>query len=175
MSNVVIINGANASTSRLSAIQQYIEKNLENVKVIEVFQLPSQDLISANYLSVAIKAANELVEQADAVVVITPVYKASYSGILKTYLDLIPQKGLENKTILPIAVGGSLGHLLSLEYALKPVLSVLGATEILNSVYIVDQQIERLENGGFNIEDEATERLNKELAKLDKSKSVYSV
>lgn len=175
MSNVVIINGSNASTSRLTAIQQYIEKTIENVKVIEVFQLPAQDLISANYLSDAIKEANELVEQADTVVVITPVYKAAYSGILKTYLDLIPQKGLEHKTVLPIAVGGSIGHLLSLEYALKPVLSVLGATEILNSVYIVDQQIERLENGHFNIQDEAVERLNQELQKLKNSKTIYSV
>jgi len=170
MSNVVIINGANASTSRLNAIQQYIEKTVGNVQVIEVHQLPAQDLITANYLSDAIKKANEIVEHADAVVVITPVYKAAYSGILKTYLDLIPQKGLENKTILPIAVGGSLGHLLSLEYALKPVLSVLGATEILNSVYILDKQIERLENGDFNIEDEAINRLNQELQKLGNNK-----
>lgn len=166
MTNVVIINGANNETSRLSAIQQYIEQVISEVNTIEVFRLPAQDLISANFASDAIKAANVLVEKADAIVVITPVYKAAYSGILKTYLDLIPQKGLENKKILPIAVGGSIGHLLSLEYALKPVLSVLGATEILNSVYILDKQIERLENGGFQIEEEATGRLNQELQKL---------
>lgn len=166
MTNVVIINGANNETSRLSAIQQYIEQVISEVNTIEVFRLPAQDLISANFASDAIKAANVLVEKADAIVVITPVYKAAYSGILKTYLDLIPQKGLENKKILPIAVGGSIGHLLSLEYALKPVLSVLGATEILNSVYILDKQIERLENGGLQIEEEATGRLNQELQKI---------
>jgi FMN reductase len=49
---------------------------------------------------------------------------------LKTYLDLLPQKALVGKRIVPIAIGGSLGHLLAIENALKPVLSVLGATEI---------------------------------------------
>lgn len=166
MSKLVIINGANTNASRLTGVQKHIEKTIGDVKVIEVFQLPAEDLISANYASEAIKAANKLIEQADAVVVLTPVYKAAYSGILKTYLDLIPQKGLVNKKIIPIAVGGSLGHLLSLEYALKPVLSVLGATEILNSIYIIDKQIERLENGEFTIDQEALERLDQELEKI---------
>ena len=89
----------------------------------------------------------------------TPVYKASYSGILKTYLDLIPQKGLENKTILPIVIGGSSAHLLMIEYALKPVLSALGANQFTQGVYVVDQQIERLDGNRFILGEEAQERL----------------
>lgn len=90
MTKTVIINGVNARTSRVNAIQHYIQENLEEVEAIEVFALPAEDLISANFASEAIREANAKVEQADIVVVLTPVYKAAYSGILKTYLDLIP-------------------------------------------------------------------------------------
>ncbi|HIW34139.1 MAG TPA: NADPH-dependent FMN reductase [Candidatus Paenibacillus intestinavium] len=166
MSRIVIINGANAASSRVSAVQQYIEQTMNDVTSIEVFKLPADDLLTANFNSEHIQSVNQIVEKAESVVVITPVYKAAYTGILKTYLDLLPQKGLENKTILPIAVGGSLAHLLSLEYALKPLLSVLGATTILHPVYLIDKQIERIDNGSFIIEKEVIQRLEKELNKL---------
>ena len=52
-----------------------------------------------------------------------------------------------------------------MEYALKPVLAVLGATSITNSVYIVDKQIIRLEEG-FAIAEEAISRLEAQLEQL---------
>ena len=162
MTNIVIINGANARTSRVNAIGQYIQQAAEVVSLIEVHQLPANDLLSANYASEAIKAANQLVQEADIVVVLTPVYKAAYSGILKTYLDLVPQKGLEGKTVIPIAVGGTLHHLLVIDYALKPVLAALGATNILQGVYVLDQAIRRTDEG-FSIDNDIMERLDQQL------------
>lgn len=162
MTKTVIINGANARTSRVNAIQQYIQGNLEEVEAVEVFALPAEDLISANFASEAVRKANAKVEQADVVVVLTPVYKAAYSGILKTYLDLIPQKGFEEKHIIPIAVGGTPHHLLAIDYALKPVLAALGATSISHGVFIVDKQIERTAQG-FKIEEDIQARINQQL------------
>ena len=57
------------------------------------------------------------------VIVATPIYKAAYSGLLKVFLDLLPAEALRGKTVLPLASGGSVAHLLALDYALKPVLS----------------------------------------------------
>ena len=54
--------------------------------------------------------------------VATPVYKAAYSGLLKVLLDLLPQTALKEKTVLPLATGGSPHHMLALDYALRPVL-----------------------------------------------------
>lgn len=162
MSKIVIINGANASTSRVSGVQQYIKENYKDVTSIEVFALPAHDLITANFNCVAIKQANALVEQSDVIVVLTPVYKAAYSGILKTYLDLLPQKGFENKYIIPIAVGGTPHHLLAIDYALKPVFMALGATSISQGVFILDKQIERTEHGVV-IQEEIKERINQQL------------
>ncbi|RID83674.1 FMN reductase (NADPH) [Peribacillus asahii] len=170
MTKAVIINGGNTKKSRLTAIQQKVERFFEQEEIdfhsIYVHELPATDLITANFASEDIQRANQQVAEAEIVVILTPIYKASFTGILKTYLDLLPQKALEGKIVVPLAVGGSFGHLLAIEYALKPVLSVLGATEILNPVYVIDQQIERLATGGFRVEDEAEQRLTAELQKL---------
>lgn len=68
------------------------------------------------------QAAIAEVDLADALVVATPVYKASYSGVLKTFLDVLPQKAFARKAVLPLATGGTIAHLLSIDYALRPVL-----------------------------------------------------
>ncbi|AIQ22031.1 NADPH-dependent FMN reductase [Paenibacillus sp. FSL H7-0737] len=176
MSKAVIINGGNTRKSRLTAIHQQVGRFLEQEGIghhsIYVHELPAIDLLTANFASEEILGANALVEEADIVVILTPIYKASYTGILKTYLDLLPQKALVDKRIVPIAIGGSLGHLLAIEYALKPVLSVLGATEIFNTVYFLDRQIERLEADGYRIDEEAEQRLNVELLKLAPAKII---
>ncbi|WP_107840775.1 NADPH-dependent FMN reductase [Metasolibacillus meyeri] len=162
MANIVIVNGTNSSSSRVNAVKHYIEQALRDIQVIDVYQLPAQDLLTANFNSEYIIEANKLVEEAEVVIVLTPVYKAAYSGILKTYLDLLPQKGLENKVMIPIAVGGTLHHLLAIDYALKPVLTALGATHILQGIYILDQYIQKVETG-FVIEEEIITRIDHQL------------
>ena len=72
----------------------------------------------------------------------TPIYKAAYSGLLKSFLDLLPQDGLRGKVVLPLATGGSSAHLLALDYALKPVLGALGARHILDAVFATDDQFD---------------------------------
>ena len=98
--------------------------------------------------------------------ILTPVYKASFTGVLKTYLDLLPQNSLKNKTILPIVIGGSNGHLLMVDYALKPVLAALGATHILKGTYIVDNQVTKLANNRYELDGEVKTRLDAELNTL---------
>ena len=170
MTEVVLIYGGTKKPSRLNGIfneaRAYLEKRKFIVHPLYIHDIPSEDLIHANYKSPAIKEANAAIAAAHAIVVMTPVYKASFSGILKTYLDLIPEKGLQDKTILPLAIGGSLGHLLSIEYALKPVLSVLGANQILDSIFIHDQQVKRLDQDEFSIEEAASFRLHNGLSRL---------
>jgi FMN reductase len=172
MAKVAIITGAPNDQSRLNGLVHYAAKILseENVsyEIIHVHSLPAEDLITAKFDSEEIKQANRIVEKSDGVIVLTPVYKASYSGILKTYLDLLPQKGLEHKVILSLVLGGSFGHLLAIEYALNPVLSALGASHIVNGVYTVDKQIERIDHNAFSIQEEAQQRLKAALETFTK-------
>lgn len=104
-----------------------------------------------------------MVAAADGVIVASPVYKASYTGILKTYLDLLPQDGLRNKAVLPLMSGGTFGHLLAIDYGMKPVLNSLGARHILGGVYALDTQLEWQDKdaGTFRIAEEIKLRLDK--------------
>lgn len=71
----------------------------------------------------------------------TPIYKAAYTGMLKLFLDLLPQDGLRGKVVLPLATGGSQSHLLALDYALRPVLASMSARAILSSIYATSEQV----------------------------------
>jgi len=170
MGKVVIISGSPSKTSRLNGIIRYADESLQrqglSTRRIDVADLPAQDLISANFQSEAIREANAHVETADAVVISSPVYKGTYTGVLKTYLDLLPQKGLAGKIALPIFIGGTIAHLLSIEYGLKPLLSLLGARHILAGVYVVDTQVQWTGDGRIEIADEIRERLDASLAEL---------
>ena len=81
------------------------------------------------------------VAKADGLVSATPVDKASCSGALKTVLDLLPERALAHKVVLPMATGGSIAHMLAVDYALKPVLSALKAQELLHGIFAEDSQI----------------------------------
>jgi FMN reductase len=163
MANIVIITGSPSKSSRLNGVINHVSEQLINggfiVKQIDVCDLPAEDLLHANFNSVAIKGANKLIEKADGIIIATPVYKASYTGILKAFLDIIPEKGLVNKVMLPIAMGGTTAHLLMLEYALKPVLSVLGANHIEAGVFVHDRLVKWNEQGKVDIEEEVNTRL----------------
>ncbi len=76
------------------------------------------------------------VEAAHGVIVATPIYKAAYSGLLKAFLDVLPQFALAGKAVLPVATGGSVAHVLALDYALRPVLQSMGARHIVQSHFV---------------------------------------
>ena len=79
---------------------------------------------------------------------------------------MLPQKAFLGKVILPIATGGTLAHLLAIDYALKPVLSELGARHLLGGVYAVDKQIQWLSDGKAQLDEEIDQRLKHSLHDL---------
>jgi FMN reductase len=122
-------------------------------------------LVFGRYDSPNLEQPKALLEKADGVIIATPIYKAAYTGVLKAFLDLLPQKALLGKVILPIATGGTLAHLLAIDYALKPVLSELGARHLLGGVYAVDKQIQSLADG-TQLDEEIDQRLKHSLRDL---------
>jgi FMN reductase len=133
---------------------------------ILVRALPAEALLSADVQHPAVAAAVHAVEAADLVVIGTPIYKAAYSGLLKVFLDLLPPDALRDKLVLPLATGGSPAHFLALDYALKPVLSALGARHVLDGVFATDAQLRRHEAGGFVPEADLIARLDRALAPI---------
>lgn len=170
MSKVLTIAGSPSNSSRSSSVLKFsravLEENGLDISHLSVKDIPPEDLVYANFESEAVKMAQSMIEQAQAVIIGTPVYKASYTGVLKALLDLMPQYALSGKTILPIATGGTITHLLSIDYAMKPLFSVLGATNILRGVFILDSQMQRDSDGNVTLDADIQVRLKESLAEL---------
>src|SRR5262249_14080575 len=73
-------------------------------------------------------------------VVSTPIYRATYSGLLKVFFDLLPQDALARKVAIPIATGGGASHLLAVDHGLRPLLASVGALVVSTGVYGTDAQ-----------------------------------
>ena len=70
----------------------------------------------------------------------TPVYRATFSGALKVFFDLLPQDALAGKTAVAVATGNTPGHLLAIDHGLRPLLASLGAVTVPTGVYGTDVQ-----------------------------------
>jgi FMN reductase len=156
---IVTVSGSPSTSSRTLMLAKYVNERLRgdgfDVELIDVRALPAEDLLAGRADAPVIREAVALLERAQGVVVATPVYKAAYSGVLKTFLDLLPQFGLQGKSVLPIATGGSLAHVLSIDYALRPVLASLAAGHVTNGYFFLDKQLERLDGDQLRIEAQA--------------------
>lgn len=159
MSHIVTIAGSPSSPSRSSAVlggaAQLLSARGHSVSAINVRDLDAHDLLHARFEGESIRAALALVNAAHGVIVATPVYKAAYTGVLKAFLDLMPQSALAGKVVLPIALGGTPAHMLVIDYALRPVLNALGAYHVLNGVYLLDSQLTHID--GANLQFTASE------------------
>ncbi|HEY9800710.1 MAG TPA: NADPH-dependent FMN reductase [Leptolyngbyaceae cyanobacterium] len=173
MARILAIAGSPSHPSRTYGILEHSAKLLQqeglHVDILSVRDLPAEDLVFGKYDSPALEQPKQLLAKADGVIIATPIYKAAYTGVLKAFLDLLPQKSLTGKVVLPIATGGTIAHLLSVEYALKPILGELGARHILATVYAVDKQIERQTDGSVQLDAEIDQRLNDVLKDLVKA------
>jgi FMN reductase len=162
---IVTLSGSPSASSRTFLLAQHISERLAadgfEVDLVDVRKLPAEDLLAGRAEAPLIREAAALVQRAQGVVVATPVYKAAYSGVLKTFLDLLPQFALQGKSVLPVATGGSMAHVLSIDYALRPVLASMGAGHVTNGYFFLDKQLERHpgdRDGELHIEAAALER-----------------
>ncbi len=161
--SILLLAGSPSIPSRSTRLLHHIGERLaalgHRYSKLHVLDLPAQALVQADFNNAELKLAKAQVEQADAVVIATPVYKAAYSGVLKAFLDVLPQDGLSGKLVLPLATGGSQSHMLALDYALRPVLSSLGAKQVLPSIYATDAQINWTTGPGLTLDPSIAQRV----------------
>ena len=167
---VLLVAGSPSEHSRsaalLDAVQQRLQLRGVDVERLHIRDLSPQALILADFSHPSVAHATAQVARAKAIVVATPVYKAAYSGVLKVFLDLLPQTAFKTKHVLPLATGGSPHHMLALDYALRPVLQALGASHILPGIYATDAQVVLLPEGGYQILPDIAARLDESVSLL---------
>ena len=151
--SILLLGGSPSPASSSSRLLLHIGDKLalqgHRCSKLQVRDLPAEALLHADFGNAAIVRAKALVAAADAIVIATPVYQASYTGILKAFLDLLPQDGLVGKLVLPVATGGSQSHVMALDYALRPVLAALSAGHVLASIYATSTQLHWDAEGGL--------------------------
>lgn len=164
MATILSVSGSPSPASRTARLLRHLDSGLaargHHVVPLDVRTLPPEALLGADFAHPQIVRATELFEEADAVMIGTPVYKAAYSGLLKSLLDLLPQYALAGKTVLPLATGGSTAHVLAIDYALRPVLSSMGAQHIVQGWFVLDRHITVLEGGGVSLDPETEKGLH---------------
>jgi FMN reductase len=163
MALIVTITGSPGGGSRTAQLTDQVGATLAGqgfeVEAINVRDLPPEDLLAGRSDSAALRGPLALIERARGVVVSTPIYKAAYTGVLKSFLDLLPQFGLAGKVVLPLATGGTAAHVLAIDYALRPVLLALGAQHVVAGLFVLDKLIERQANGRVSLEPDINARL----------------
>ena len=121
-----------------AAVQKAADSDIElSVRVIELRDL-AHDI--ANHLltgfpPAALKEALDAVESADALVAVTPIFTASYSGLFKSFVDVLDKDAVAGKPVLIAATAGTARHSLSLEHALRPLFAYLRATVVPTAVF----------------------------------------
>lgn len=111
---------------------------------IEVTELRELAVAVANHLvtgfpSPQLAAAIDAVTGAHGLIAVTPVFTASYSGLFKSFFDLIDPEALTGKPVLVAATGGTARHSLVLEHALRPLFAYLRAAVVPTAVYAASE------------------------------------
>ena len=162
--SALLIAGSPSERSRSAALLDAVAQRLQVrgalVDRIHIRDLSPQALLLADFGHPTVVHAIDQVAKARVLVVATPVYKAAYSGVLKVFLDLLPQTALKGKVVLPLATGGSPHHMLALDYALRPVLQSLGAKHILPGIYATDSQVTLSPEGSYSVHSDVAVRLD---------------
>jgi FMN reductase len=179
MSQIVIISGSPTVASRINLVLKYVE-NLLNEKGLSttnysVTEFSPEDLVKGRWDSQDIAKFAEAIKQADGVIIGSPVYKASYTGVLKSLLDLLPEGAFKHTPVLPIMVGGSTRHLLAIDYSLNPLIAILKG-QPLQGLYFVDSEIDKTNEAEPIKDEELLERIQDQVGELigavDRIKSV---
>lgn len=143
---VVAVSGALQSPSKSASLAQYLldliaEQVLCQPKLVDLGLLAPQLTGSVWRAQVtdAVEQALAVVEEADVLVVATPVFRGSYTGLFKHFFDFIGQDTLIDKPVLLAATGGSQRHALVIDHQMRPLFSFFQARTLPLGVYATDK------------------------------------
>jgi FMN reductase len=133
------------SSTRLLAdrLTAAVERHLRDAGVLPAVQVVelrdhAQDLTNhllTGFPSPKLQAAIDAVVGADGLIVVSPIFSASFSGLFKLFFDVVERDGLAGMPTLIAATGGTARHSLALEHALRPLFAYLNAATVATSVF----------------------------------------
>ncbi|MEU2034094.1 FMN reductase [Nocardia amamiensis] len=107
------------------------------------------DNLVTGFAAGTLRAAIDTVVTADGLIAVTPIFNASYSGLFKTFFDVLEPDSLSGMPVLLGATGGSARHSLALEHASRPMFSYLRAAVAPTSVYAASEDWASADSDGL--------------------------
>lgn len=159
MTSFLVVSGSPSAVSKTALLGDLVADRLGGARHVRLRDLPPAALLAADVNDPAVREAVRDVAAADGVVLLTPIYKAGAAGLLKVFLDLLPQHAFGGKAVLPMALCRSMAHLLALDYGLHPVLQSMGAPRVLRSLVLLEEQLVVEGPGGAGLVPEGELRL----------------
>jgi len=127
---------------RLAAVtERHTQATALDVRVIELRELANdiaQNLVTG-FPAPRLRDAVDAVTGADGLIAVTPVFTGSYSGLFKSFFDVIDKDALAGMPVLIAATGGTARHSLVLEHAMRPLFAYLRSIVIPTAVYAASE------------------------------------
>ncbi|GJF29670.1 oxidoreductase [Kitasatospora sp. NE20-6] len=111
------------------------------VEVIELRDLATEiahNLVTG-FAGPKLRAALDAVAAADGLIAVTPIFSASYSGLFKSFFDVLDRDALTGTPVLIAATGGTARHSLALEHAVRPLFAYLRAAVVPTAVFAASE------------------------------------
>lgn len=155
------------------AVTQSLADTGEEV-IVEVIELRdvAQDVTSnliTGFANPKLAAAIEKVTTADGVIAVTPIFTTSYSGLFKSFIDILDPQSLTDMPVLIAATGGTERHSLALDYAMRPLFAYLHAVVVPTAVYAASSDWGHGADGATSALPDRIGRAANELAALVKT------
>ena len=132
------ISGSPSPTSKSRLLVERVLDLLQErdcgTELVDLSALPAEALL-AREEAAEVQAALDAVGKANILVLGTPVYRATYTGLLKVFFDLMPPDYLAGKAAVLVATGGSADHALAVDHGLRPLVASLGGLGIATGIY----------------------------------------
>jgi FMN reductase len=145
MTKIAVVTGNPKPASRTHsvalAVADALAKELPGAEARPVIDLAGYAPRLFDWADEELTELTAQVAAADIAVFASPTYKASYTGMLKAFLDRYGSNGLSGVTAVPVMTGGWPGHLLAVEVHLRPVLVELGATVPARGLYVTEPEL----------------------------------
>jgi FMN reductase len=136
---VAVVVGNPKAKSRTLEAGMLVARKLTGSEPDVVLDLIELGPALLEFCNPVVQQAVQTVQQADLAVFASPTYKATYTGLLKLFLDQFPTDGLANVLAYPVMLGGGPAHAMAPDLLLKPVLVELGAVCPAPGLYLVDK------------------------------------
>ncbi len=146
---VAVVTGSWKPPSRTRTLADSIAHAISrrrsvDLTVIDLAEVGAKvsSLISREEISPDVEQLFAAVENADLLIVGSPIFKASYTGLFKHFFDLFPPTALSGLPVILSATGGSDRHALALEHQFRPLFSFFNAAPVPTTIYATDRDVD---------------------------------